>query len=116
MSIKSMTVEIDDSSQTPFEIFEDTPSPSHGTRRLGRRSTLLTSGSIANQQRLRKKLRRKPPSEVSVNILRNTGKFVGKRWSEGVKRARTTISLPTGSLFKKFARKLRGNENKGDDL
>ena len=44
MSIKSMTVEIDDSSHTPFEIFEDPPSSSRGAPSIKSSSYIIVFG------------------------------------------------------------------------
>src|SRR5438552_13783642 len=62
-SVQSMTVKIDYSA---FEIFEDPPVK---TRRLSRRATLLSSGSVAHSQNLRKNSSRKPQrAKVGRNI------------------------------------------------
>ena len=106
-SIKSMAVEIDDTQ--PFEIFEDPPHPSRERNR--HRATLLSSGNIAHRQYLRRK---KDPKEISINILRKTGTFVGKNI---VKRARDTISSTfsgTGqNIFRSVKNKLKRRDRYG---
>lgn len=112
-SIGSMTVEIDDSSP-PFEIFED-PTPKMTSKRLSRRSTLLSSGNIANKQHLRKLSKRKDPKEISVNVLRKTRTFIAKH-------TRDTLSN-TSEGISRIVRKLKnkniiteGDKGVGDEF
>ena len=107
-SIKSMAVEIGES--IPFEIFQD-PIP----KRASCRATLLSSGSIARKQRVRRKLREKTPKEISTNFVRNTSVIVGKT----VQKAKGAISMVKvstehlGKIVKGFGGS--GNKSEGEN-
>ena len=110
----SMNVEIDD---TPsFSIFEDPPVTTLN-RRSTRRATLLSSGSIATRQHVRKIAKRKHPKEISVNILRHTGNFVGRGLLGGIQKAKETFSATGEGIMKRIVKsKSKRNEDGGDGL
>lgn len=118
-----MYVEMD---EPAFEIYED-PVPKETRRRLGvrhGREALLSTGSVANKQHLRKSSRKKPPKEVGTNILKTTGSMMSKTVSGAV---RTTMRTSKGAFglvrgstgqLRRIVRKLgkQEEENKGDKL
>jgi hypothetical protein len=124
-SVQSMVVEIDES-RRPFELYKDERPATAVKARITRRHTFLSSGNIAAKQRLRKKRRSKPPKEVSVNILRSTGSFVGKTVVGTVKTVSGTVNKAkgafavvkgsTGRMVKKFKSKGDKDKDKEDVL
>lgn len=74
------------------------------------RETLVRSGTIARKQRLRKKSRQKPPSEISINLLRSTTSVLGRT----VHKAKDAIGSTTKQVSRVFRGLKRGKENRDD--
>jgi hypothetical protein len=65
------------------------------------RQTLLRSGTIAGKQRLRKKSRQKPPTEISINVLRNTTSVLNRTMHKA-RDALGSTKKHVGGVFKRW--------------
>jgi hypothetical protein len=100
----SMVVEIDSPGNIApeFTVFEDpVQSPRYRMQRVRERK--MVEGGIASRQKLRRKIRRKAPGEISANIMRSTGSVLGKTVSGTVEKAKDAFGIvreSTGHLGK----------------